>query len=176
MPSSSSSTSSAPTYKFDPVITTLDHTEGTESIFVFSITSSGGSSSGGTQPVPPSVTKIDLSPMLQVAATVVIDSERGRGIVTIGTSSLYPWTLSFKQVLDNSVITEHNTWDIPAHGAVFNYVKHLTPPVLTIDVYANSTDPETGTVTMHQQYTVTAIPDFSAGRDQLVSLAQRSPV
>ena len=166
----------AATPTFTPVLTQLEHTEGVESTFTFSITASSSSSSGGGGGgTAPAITRIDLSPIMQIVATASIAD--GVGTVIIGTSSLYPWTLSFKQVVDNTVITEDNVWTLPPNGAVFNYIKHLTPsPVLTIDVYADSTDPEAGLTTLHQQYTVTVTPDFSAGRDQLVKLARLSPV
>lgn len=167
-------TGTAVTYAFSPVLTTINHTEGVESVLVFSVNASGGTASSTT--TPPAITQIELSPMLQAVATKSINAN-GTGTVVISTSSLYPWTLSFKRITDNVVLTEDNVWTLPADSAVFSYVKHMTPPVLTIDVYANSTDPDTNLITqMHQLYTITVTPDFSAGRDQLVALAHASPV
>lgn len=162
-------TSTAPTYTLSPTATELEHSEGSESVYTFSILATGI----GAVAAP--ITLIELSPMLQVVATSAIAN--GIGIVTISTSSVYPWTLSFKNINDNTIFTEDNTWYAPPNGAVFNYTKQLTPPVLTIDVYADIPDAESGsTATIHQQYSVTATPNFSAGRDQLVALAYASPV
>lgn len=163
-------TSTAPTYTLNPVTTTFEHSEGSESVYTFSI------SVTGVGAVAPPITQIVLSPMLQAVATSSINTN-GTGTVTVGTSSVYPWTLSFKKIDDNTIFTEDNTWYAPPNGAVFNYTKHLTPPTLTIDVYAGIPDIESGaTTTIHRQYSVTATPNFSAGRDQLVALAHTSPV
>jgi hypothetical protein len=159
----------AVTYAFSPIITTIEHTEGVQSVLTFSITATG------TVTTPPRITQLTLSPRLQAVSTKSINAN-GTGTVTISTSSVYPWTLSFKKLDDNTVFTEDNTWFSPPNSAVFNYVKHMTPPVLTIDVYGETNDTGSGLVTMHQQYTVTATPNFSAGRDQLVGLAHASPV
>lgn len=162
-------TSTAPTYTLSPTATELEHSEGSESVYTFSILATGI----GAVAAP--ITLIELSPMLQVVATSAIAN--GAGTVTISTSSVYPWTLSFKNIHDNSIFTEDNTWHTPPNGAVFNYTKQLTPPVLTIDVYADIPDVESGsTTTIHRQYSVTAIPNFSAGRDQLIAIAHTSPV
>jgi hypothetical protein len=163
-------TSTAPTYTLNPTTTELGHSEGSESVYTFSVSVTGI----GT--VAPPITHIELSPTLQAVATSSINTN-GTGTVIIGTSSVYPWTLSFKKIDDNTIITENDNWVAPPNGAVFNYTKHLTPPSLTIDVYAGIPDIETGTTTtIHQQYSVTATPNFSAGRDQLVALAHASPV
>jgi hypothetical protein len=176
------------TYTFDPDPTIeIIHNEGEETTLVFTVKPSGGSNgaAGGTTSAPPAITQIDLSPILQVVATKSIETVLGdtgavissTGTVIIGTSSLYPWKLSFKLLGDNSVFTEDNSWYSPPNSAVFNYDKKSDPPILLIDVYADIPDPDATTFTQeHKQYTVKAIPNYSAGRDELVKLALASPV
>lgn len=166
-------TTTAPNWAISPTSTTLQHTEGTRSTYTFSIIDLNNVLN--PTETPPVITQVVASASVQPNIESITPSA-GTITVVIGTGSLYPWTLSYTNVDTNATGTVDNVWTLPDHGAVYRYEKHMSIPVITLDVYADYEPAQSGIAPLHQQYTITVTPDFSAGRDQLVGLAHASPV